>query len=162
MFNYPQLHSPNRFDALRMTTDDNDKDSDDQLNQNETDSNPPRSIKSKTKTKAPTTVILDDLNVKNVYGNAIMKSVKHKKHVVVKHFSVAKIEDMKHYAKPTQVKETAQIIIYVGTNDILGNKNSDEIANKIVEVANWIKASESNIVVSSIVSRKDRLNNKVK
>ena len=43
---------------------------------------------------------------------------------------------MKHYVKPTQVKQTAQIIIHVGTNDILGNKNSDEIANKLVEFAN--------------------------
>ena len=35
-----------------------------------------------------------------------------------------------------------------------------EIANKIVEFANSIKTSENNIVVSSIVSRKDRFNNK--
>ena len=38
--NIPQFVSPNRFDSLRMTTDDNDKESDGQLIQNETDSNP--------------------------------------------------------------------------------------------------------------------------
>ena len=61
-----------------------------------TDSHPLKSIISKTKTRAPTTVILGDSIVKNVYGNAITKSRKHKKHVVVKHFSGARITDMKH------------------------------------------------------------------
>ena len=97
-----------------------------------------------------------------VYGNAITKSIKHKKHVVVKHFSGAKTEDMKHYVKPTQEKEPAQIIIHVGTNDLPGNKNSDEIANEIIGFPNSIKTSENNAVVSSIVSRKDRFNNKAK
>ena len=41
--NIPQFASPNRFDAFRMTTDDNDKDSNGQLIQNETD---PHSLKS--------------------------------------------------------------------------------------------------------------------
>ena len=75
-----------------MTTGDNDEDR--QLIQNENDSHPIKSIISKT--RAPTTVILGDSIIKNVYGNAITKSIKHKKHVVVKHFSGAKIEDMKH------------------------------------------------------------------
>ena len=73
-----------------MTTGDNDEDR--QLIQNENDSHPIKSIISKT--RAPTTVIL-------VYGNAITKSIKFKKHAVVKHFSGAKIKDMKHYVKPT-------------------------------------------------------------
>ena len=102
--NIPQFASPNRFDALRMTTDDNDKESDEQLIQNETESHPLKSIISKTKTRAPTTVILGNSIVKNVYGNAITKSIKDMKHVVVKHFSGAKVEDMKHYLKPTQEK----------------------------------------------------------
>ena len=105
---------------------------------------------------------LGDSIVKNVYGNAITKPIKHKKHVVVKHFSGAKIENMKHYVKPTQEKQPAQITIHIGTNDLSGNKNSDEIANEIVEFSNSIKASENNIVVSSIISRKDRFNNKTK
>ena len=42
---------------------------------------------------------------------------------MVKHFSDAKIEDMKHYIKPTQEKQLTQTIIHVGSNDIPGNKN---------------------------------------
>ena len=58
-------------------------------------------------------------------------------------------------------KQPVQVIIHVGTNDLLGNKNTEEIA-KIVEFANSIKTSENNVVVSSIVSRKDQFNNKAK
>ena len=136
-----------------MTTGDNDEESDGQLIQNENDSHPIKSIISKT--RAPTTIIL-------AYGNAITKSIKHKKCVVVKHFSGAKIKDMKHYVKPTQEEQPAQIIIHVGTNYLSGNKNSDEIGNKIVEFANSIKTIENNVVVSSIASGKDRFNNKAK
>ena len=152
--NIPQFVSPN------LTTDDNDKESDGQLIQNETDSHPLKLIISKT--RAPTTVILGDSIRKNVYGNAITKSIKHKKHIVIKHFSGAKIEDIKHYVKPTQEKQPAQITIDVGTNDLPGNKNLDEIAKEIVEFANSIKTSENNVVISSIVSRKDQFNNKAK
>ena len=113
--NIPQFVSPNRVDALRMTTDDNDKESDGKLIQNENDSNPFKSTISET--RAPTTFTLGDSIIKNVFGNAITKSINHKKHVVVKHFSGAKIEDRKHYVKPTQEKQPAQIIIHVGTND---------------------------------------------
>ena len=72
--NISQFASPNRFDALRMTANDNKKESDEQLIQNETDLHLLKSIISKTKSRASTTVILGDLIVKkNVYGNAITK-----------------------------------------------------------------------------------------
>ena len=68
---------------------------------------------------------------------------------------------MKHYVKPTQVKQPAQIIVLVGLV-LTGQQNSNEIANEIVEFANLIKTSGNNVVVSSIVSRKDWFNNKWK
>ena len=79
--NIPQIVSPNRFDVLRMTADDNNKESDGQLIQNESDLNPLKSIISKTGTRVPTTVILGDSIIKNIYGNAITKLIKHKKHL---------------------------------------------------------------------------------
>ena len=60
---------------------------------------------------------------------------------------------MKHYVKTTQEKQPAQIIVHIGTNDFSSNRNSDAIAKSI-------KNDENNIVISSIVPRKDRLNNK--
>ena len=67
---------------------------------------------------------------------------------------------MKHYVKPTQEKQPAQIIIYADTNDLPDNKNSQEISNEIVEFANSIKTSKNNKVVSSIVKRENRFTNK--
>ena len=91
---------------------DNDNESE-HLNLNETVSHLPKNTQPKAKTKAPTTVILGDSIVKNVYGNAITKRVKHRKHLVVKHFLGAKIDDIKHYVKPTQEKQPAQIIVHI-------------------------------------------------
>ena len=89
--NIPQFVSPNRFDTLKVTTDDNDKESEEKLIQNETDSHPSRSIISKTKTRVPTTFCLGGSIIKNFYGNGITKSGKYKKHVMVKHFSGQKL-----------------------------------------------------------------------
>ena len=38
-----------------------------------------------------------------------------------------------------QEKQPAQLIIHVGSNDLLGNKNSDEMAKEIVQFANQYK-----------------------
>ena len=81
---------------------------------------------------------------------------------MVKHFSGAKTEGMNYHIKPTQEKQPVQTIIHFGTNDLRGNKNSDEITKEIVEFENSIKTGENNVVVSSIASRKDRFNNKAK
>ena len=124
-----------------MTTDDNDKESGEQLIQNESDSHSQKLIISKTKNTAPTTVILGE-SILTVYDNAITKSIKHTKHVVVKDFPGAKIEDMKH-VKPMHEKQPAQIIIHVGTNNLLGNKNSDDIAKETVGFANLAKTSKN-------------------
>ena len=131
------IYSPNRFDALRTQNNDNDNESE-HLNLDETVSQLPKNKQPKVKTKAPTTVILGDSIVKNVCGNAITKRVKHRKHVVVKYFSGAKIDDTKHYVKRTQEKQLAQIIVHIGTNDLSSNKNSDEIADEIVNFAKSI------------------------
>ena len=74
------------------------------------------------KSKAPTTIILGDSIVRNVYGNIITRSVKHQNHVLVKHFPGAKIADMNHYKRPTQEKSSVEIIIHVGTNDLSSDK----------------------------------------
>ena len=104
--------------------------------------------------------MLGDSIVKN---NAITKLIKHKEHVVVKHFSDAKIKDMKHYVKPTHEKTTCKNnYCHVDTKDLRGNKNSVKVANEIVEFATSIKTSKNNVVVFSIVPRKYRFNKKAK
>ena len=77
------------------------------------------------KTKTLTTVILGDSILKNKYVHTIWKAAKCKEDIVVKHFSGAKIDDMKHDMKPTQEKSPAQIIFRIGSNDLVTKKDSN-------------------------------------
>ena len=56
-----------------------------------------------TKTKVPTTVISGDSILKDLYENTISKAAKFKKHIVVKHFSGAKVDNMKHETYPRKI-----------------------------------------------------------
>ena len=115
-----------------------------------------------TKIKAPTTVILRDSILKYVYGNAISKATKFKRHVVVKQLSVAKVDNIKHYMKPTQEKSLAEIIFHIKTNDLVTMKESNEIAKEIVQPAKSAKTDKNKVVISSLVPRKDKLNAKAR
>ena len=50
------------------------------------------------------------------------------------------------------------IKLHHGTNDLKGNNTSEEIADKILNLAVRIKASKNQVFVSSLVIRKDKLN----
>ena len=52
----------------------------------------------------------------------ISKATKFKKHAIVKHFSDAKVDDMKHCMKVTQEKSPAQIIFRIGTKRLVTNE----------------------------------------
>ena len=69
---------------------------------------------------------------------------------------------MKHYMKPTQEKSPAQIIFHIETNDLVTNKDSNEIANQIVQLAKSGKTDKNMVAISSLVPRKDKVNAKAK
>ena len=53
------------------------------------------------------------------------------------------------------------VIIHAGTNSLRGNSKPDEVATEIIELATALKTETNEIVVSSIVPRRDRLSEKV-
>ena len=57
--------------------------------------------------------------------HTIWKAAKCKEDAVVKHFSGAKVDDMKHDMKPTQERSPAQIIFRIGSNDLVTKKDSN-------------------------------------
>ena len=69
---------------------------------------------------------------------------------------------MKYCMKPTQEKSPAQIIFHIGTNDLVTNKESNEIANNIIQLAKSAKADKNKVAVSSLLPRKGKLNAKAK
>ena len=89
-------------------------------------------------TKKPVAVIAEDSLIKNVQGWRVSKGMKVKT-VVVKAFPGSSVEDMFDYIKPTIKHHPQEIILHVGTND-LKNSGSRKIAERIVDLANFIEA----------------------
>ena len=69
---------------------------------------------------------------------------------------------MNHYKIPTQEKPPAEIIIYVGTNDLSSDKDPKDIANDIMQLAKSVKTDANKVTVSTILPRKDKFNSKTK
>ena len=86
-----------------------------------------------------------------MYEHTLSKAPKFKKHVVVKHFSGAKVDDMKHYIQPAQEKSPAQIIFYIGINALATNKDSNKVAKEIVQFS---KSAKNKVAISGLVPRK--------
>ena len=68
---------------------------------------------------------------------------------------------MKHHAQPIMGDNPDLVIIHVGTNSLRGNSTPHQVANEIVELATTLKNDTNEIVVSSIVPRRDHLREKV-
>ena len=86
-------------------------------------------------------------------------------------FAGAKVEDMKHYVKPTLAKAPDQLILYVGTNNVK-HISPQEIANLISALGQEIRHEfgheyphlDTNLVLSELIIRNDdpKLNMKIK
>ena len=73
----------------------------------------------------------------------------------------ATTKDMIHHVKGClEDKSPNFIILHHGANDLNGNSTSEEIADKILNLAGSIKTSKSQVFVSGLVIRKDKLNKK--
>ena len=77
---------------------------------------------------------------------------------MVKAFPGATVENMFDYIKPTIKHHPEEIILHVGTNDL---KNSDarKVAERIVDLGNFIEAESSNtkVTISNLLSITDDL-----
>ena len=69
---------------------------------------------------------------------------------------------MKSYIIPTVQFESNAIVIHCGTNDLRRQKQPEENACEIANLASSIKSRKNEIVVSGIVPRKYRFRDKAK
>ena len=81
--------------------------------------------------------------------------------VVVKHFSGAKTKDIESYVIPTFEQKPDNIILYTGTNDLKTMDKSEEITMGILNLAITCKTYTNSVLISGIVPRSDKLNEKV-
>ena len=105
--------------------------------------------------------IVGDSMLKDVDGYLLTGSLDKKFIVKVRPFSSAKTEDMHDYLKPTKRDFNPNVfILHVGTNNLSTNDSPEMIADKILETAESIKKEDNNVVLSAIVPRVDKLNEK--
>lgn len=107
--------------------------------------------------KSFTTVLVGDSMIKQIQGRRLGRKVGHR--VVVKSFSGATTNDMKHYLMPTVDKSPQQIIRHEGTND-LRDHTPTVVAENIVDLARKIEAeSNAEVILSELVPRSDNFSN---
>ena len=120
-------------------------------NQSKTAQSPRKGISQK-KTKIS---ILGDSMIKDLIGSKMSSS----RSVSVKSFSGAKTSDMKHYIVPTLSTPPDEIVLHIGTNDII-HSSAQQIIQNISEIGDIISeaSSETKVTISNIITRSDNVN----
>ena len=105
------------------------------------------------------TLIVGDSIVKHIDGWRLNKRMRST--VSVRSIPGATTKGMIHHVKGC-LEDTSPdfIILHHGTNDLNSNSTSEEIADKILNLAASIKTSKNQVFVSGLVIRKDKLNKK--
>ena len=68
---------------------------------------------------------------------------------------------MVHHVKPTiRADKADHVILHTGTNDFRSEKIASQIARSVTEIAMSLKDNDNSVIVSGIVPRHDKLNNK--
>ena len=91
-----------------------------------------------------------------------MQKLISKNNVHVKCFPRATSSNMADYIRPTMRREPNVCLIYVGTNDLHLEMSSKKMTESIKDLATKMKATENEIIISSLISRGDGLNEKAR
>ena len=91
-----------------------------------------------------------------------MRKLIPKNNVHVKCFPGATTSDPADYIRPTMRREPHVCLFHVGTNDLRSAMPSEKIAESIMDLASKMKSAENEIIISSLISRGDGLNEKAK
>ena len=113
--------------------------------------------------KIISTCILGDSLVKDVKGWKFKEKINKNEKIIVKSFSGATTNCMRHHLLPTLNTNPNHVIIHAGTNDLSSNKTASEIADDVIELAVLSsKQVKDTIAISSLVIRDDKWSKKAK
>ena len=86
-----------------------------------------------------------------------------KSSVAVKSIPGATTKDVKHHIKK-YLEDNApdSVILHVGTNNLKNKESVEDIANDIMDTAIFVKKEKTNVFVSGLTDRNNRLNDKGK
>ena len=83
--------------------------------------------------------------------------VREKQNIIVKTFPGAELDCIYHYAIPTVKSNPDRIIMHCGTSNLKMYESPEAIAEKTIEVAKSVKSTTNEVVISSIIPRRDKL-----
>ena len=103
-------------------------------------------------------MILGDSIAKRIQVRKLGRKVK--QNVIMKSFPGAKLDCMSHYAIPTVKSNPDRIIIHCETNNFKMDESPEGITEKTTELAKSVKSTTNEVVISSIIPRRDKLADK--
>ena len=99
--------------------------------------------------------------VKNMEGWRLNKRMKSS--VAVKSVLGATTKGMKHHIKGClEDNSPDSVILHVGTNNLKNKESVEDIANDTLDIVIFIRNEKTNVFVSDLTVRNDRLNDKRK
>ena len=104
--------------------------------------------------------IVGDSLLKHVDQYKMRNSTPQNKNIWVKSFGGADVDDMEHHIIPTLKRSPSLLVIHCGTNSLQSKKSADQIAHDILKLASRAKTNENEVIVSSLIARRDALNHK--
>ena len=108
-----------------------------------------------------TIAIIGDSLVKDVDPFDLRKKLKNKNSKVYRHnFNGATIKAMNYHAIPVMEFDPDLTILHVGTNSLRSMDTEQKIADDILNLANNIKKDTNDIIISSIIRRRDQFKEK--
>ena len=112
-------------------------------------------------TNRKNTLIVGDSIIKNIEGWRLNKRMKSS--VAVKSIPCATTKGMKNHIKGYLGDNSPDsVILHVGTNNLKNKESVEDIANDIMDIAIFIRNEKTNVFVSVLTVRNDRLNDKGK
>ena len=70
-------------------------------------------------------------------------------------FPGATTKDMHHYLKPLLARKTDHVILHCGTNNLLNSLDTEDLANKIIELGKNVANTGTRCFISMLISRRD-------
>ena len=107
-----------------------------------------------------TITILGDSIIKDIKSHKIKQQLGTGENIFVKSFPGAKTSCMHDYVKPSLKLKSDLFILHCGTNDLKSEKSPEIIAKEILNLAAKMKQPDNEVMISSITSRRDKINQK--
>ena len=75
--------------------------------------------------------------------------------IKINSFPDATTQDMHHYLKPLLARKPDHVILHYGTNNLVNSLDTEDVANKIIELGRNVADTGTRCSISILVSTRD-------